>query len=118
MNPQMMQAVLGAGSDPAAEQAKRKQMLIDSMRRQSMQQPGQQMVGRVALPTWGQGIANAMGGYMASKAQPGVDAEMQQAQNRQVQTRQQFLDAMMMAMRRDYPQMQQPMLPPNGMEDR
>lgn len=119
MDPNVIQQVLNAGQfDPALEQARRKQATIDRLRERAMSSPSTQMAGRIALPNWGQNIANVVGGYQANRMQPGVDAAMQQASGRTVDARKQYLDALMMALRRPYPQQTAPVLPPDGMEDR
>lgn len=119
MDPQMIQAMLAQGdqNNPEQQALQRKQAMIDAMRQKSMQMPQQQMAGRLVTPTWGQSLGNLAGGMMANKMQPGVDQGVEAQRQKAVNTRSQYLDSLMMAMRKNYPQQQQPVLPPSGMED-
>lgn len=119
MDPNVIQQVMSAGQfDPAVEQARRKQIMIDRLRERAMTPVQTQMAGRIALPNWGQSLMNAVGGYQAMKMQPEVDSAMQAASQRSASARKAYLDALMMGLRQPYPQPRGPMLPPDGMEDR
>jgi hypothetical protein len=130
LDPQAMQAILQAGSnDPQAAALKQQQARIDMMRKQALGMIGGQNRGRST------GLASALaGGYIGRQAmgqQTGVDEGMQASAARTADARTKYMDAMMMAMRRQYPeqgmqppaqpgmpaQPAPPMLPPDGMED-
>lgn len=118
-DPQAMQALMGAGeNDPQAEALKRQQMMVNMLRQRSMQTPQGQMAGRVFVPGIGDAAMGMASAYRANKMQPQIDQGQQAMAGRNTDARRRYADAMMMAMRRQYPPMQQPVLPPEGMEDR
>lgn len=120
MDPQMIQAMLQMGGNDSAQmqQLKRQQKMADMLRQQAMQMPQAQQMGRVSsAPGIANVAANAYGLYQANKMQGGIDQGMQQQQQQQTDTKTKYLDALMMALRRNPPQAGQSMLPPNGMED-
>lgn len=114
MDPNLIQAILSQGQyDPEVEQAKRKQAMIDALRQRSMSSPRQQMAGRLVSPNYGDVASNLIGGWQAEKMQPGVDQTMQQAGQRQTQTRQGYYQALINALRRQQPQQLPGMVNPN-----
>jgi hypothetical protein len=119
IDPNMMQAVLGAGeNDPQADILRRQQAQVNAMRQRAGNvQPGQ-MAGRVFVPNIGGAIAGGVQGYQANQMQPKIDQGMADMGMRNVDAKKRYLDALMMGMRKQYPQQQQPVLPPDGMEDR
>lgn len=121
MDPNMMNSVLALGqqdTDPELLQAKRQQRMIDMLRQRSVEGAPTEMAGRVAIPNFGQVGANVMGGAMANKMQPGVDQALGNFNQRNLGAKRGYMDALMMALRRQQPQAGQTMLPPEGMEDR
>jgi hypothetical protein len=119
LDPQAMQALMGAGAnDPQADILKRQQAQINMMRQRSMQSPQGQMAGRVYVPGFAQAAMGVAQGYKANQMQPQVDQGMQAMGQRNTDARSKYADALMMAMRKQYPQPSSPMLPPDGMEDR
>jgi hypothetical protein len=119
LDPAMIQAILGSGdADPQADILKRQQMQANMMRAASLRdRPQGQMAGRVFSPDIGGTIQDAVAGYQANKMQPGIDAGTTAMAGRNVNAKKGYLDAMMMAMRRQVPPPPQPVLPPDGMED-
>lgn len=109
MDPNLIQQILASGSyDPQAEQAKRKQAMIDALRERSMQSPPTRMAGRLVASNFGDVASNAIGGYRAEQMQPGVDEAMQQAGQRQTNARKGYYQALVEALRRQAPGMMNP----------
>lgn len=118
LDPQMIQAILASGeADPQAQVLKRQQAQADMLRRQGMQQAPGINAGRIYNANVGGQMMNMAAGHQARQMQPGIDAGTQAMGQRNVDAKQKYLDAMMMAMRKPYPPTEQPMLPPDGMED-
>lgn len=121
MDANLMNSVLALGqqdTDPQLLQAKRQQRMIDMLRQRSMEGAPTEMAGRVVSPNFGQVGANLIGGMTANKMQPGVDQALGQYNDRNIAAKRGYMDALMMALRRQPPQAGQTMLPPDGMEDR
>lgn len=118
ISPDILSALMNSGAnDPQALQLKRQQMMADQMRQQSMQAPGTQMAGGVALRNTGQVIGNLANGLGAAFMQPKIDQGMQGVQQRSNQARAGYADALGMALRRNPTQPTSPVLPPDGYED-
>lgn len=118
LDPQSIEALLALGDDnPEAVKLRRQQAMIDRMRSNAMAPVQTQMTGRIASPNWGQIGSNMLQFRAAEKMQPGVDAANTQMGQRANAARRQYIDALMMANRRQYPD-QGTVLPPDGMEDR
>jgi hypothetical protein len=122
IDPQMIQALMQSGSnDPQAARLKRQQAQADQMRQTGIQQvmsgPQGQEIGGVYQPNYANMIGGALQAYMGNKQQGGIDTAMGEMNSRNMDAKSKYMDAMMMAMRKNYPQPQSPMLPPDGMED-
>jgi hypothetical protein len=120
MDPSMIQSILGGANNPQDDRLKRRQMQIDTMRKQAMQgvqEPGQMVSGHY-VPNYAGMIGGALSGAMIPGQQAALDADMDANHQRQTDTRSKYLDALMMAMRKQYPQQSGPMMPLDGMEDR
>lgn len=119
----IMQDTINAGQDqnldPRMLQLQRQQKLADMLRQQAMD-PGQgQMVsGHYVAPGAGGLIKQLGSAGLAAYMQPGMDetAGALGAERRDVRNR--YADALMMALRKQLPQQQGVVLPPEGMEDR
>lgn len=119
LDPETLQLILSSGeNDPQAAMLKQQQARANALRQQATQAPQGRMAGRVFVPGVGEAAMNAAAGYQANKMQPQIDQGMTAMGQRNNQARSRYADAMMMAMRRQYPQQAQPVLPPDGMEDR
>lgn len=71
---------------PEEEQLKRKQAMVDYLRKSSMDAPQAQNLGRVVVaPSWTQALGQVAQGYAASRGQKDVDASMQGFNARQRQ---------------------------------
>ena len=118
MDPALIQALIGLGTDPQQQEIARKQKMIDMLRQKSMQPAEMIHAGRQVLPNYGGAIGNALAGYQAQKMQGENDTATQALTARQRAAQAQYLDALTMALRRPIPGSNTPMLPPDGMEDR
>lgn len=118
LDPNMMNAVLSSGeNDPQAQILARQQAQVNAMRTRSQTPVQGQMAGRVFIPNIGGAAMNAVQGYQANQMQPGIDKGMQDMGMRNVQAKKQYLDALTMGMRKQYPQQPNQIMDP-GMEDR
>jgi hypothetical protein len=121
IDPQMIQALMQSGSnDPQAARLKRQQMQADQMRQSGMQgmmNPDGQMVGGRYIPNTANMIGSAAQMFMGGRMQPDIDKGMSEMNTRNADAKSKYLEAMMMGLRKNYPQQPQPMLPPDGMED-
>lgn len=109
LDPNLIAQILQMGdNDPQAAILKRQQMMADRLRNQSMQTPGTEMAGRIALPNTAQAIGNLAAGYGASRMQPQIDAGMQAMGQRNMDARRGYLDALTKSLRRKVPGQQPP----------
>jgi hypothetical protein len=74
----MFEYLLQMGAmQPEQQEMKRKQAMIDALRKQSMTAPEGQMIGKhYVAPSITQHLANLGGGYMAARGQKEQDAAM------------------------------------------
>jgi hypothetical protein len=118
LDPQLIEQMLAMGEDdPDATRLKRQQIMIDRMRNNAFAPVDSQMTGRIVSPNYGQMASNLMQGIAAHRMQGPLDQEAKRIASRNVDTRRRYLDSLMMANRRNYPD-QGVLLPPDGMEDR
>lgn len=119
MDPALIQSIIGMGQDPEAQELLRKQKMIDALRMNAMRvHPAAEKVGRVATPNFAGPIGNVMQAYMAQNMQGDVDQRQKAVSERQNAAQSKYLDALVMALRRQIPGTGSRMLPPDGMEDR
>lgn len=117
MDAQLLQAIMsnaGTDTDPRMVQMQRQQKLIDQMRQQAMMPHGG---GPASGATYGPAIQQIAQGLAAKKMQGKLDTDMAAANMEQQGNRTRNLDALIMALRRQIPQSNTAMLPPDGMED-
>lgn len=121
MDQNTINMILASGeADPASIMLKQQQRYVDSLRQQGSAPVGTDMVGRVAVPQWGQAISNVAKNYQAGKMQRGIDEQIPAMADRSTQARSRMLEILRMANRRpvpDIPNDQYP-LAQDGMEDR
>lgn len=101
MTPEQIQAILAAGGDdPEAAGLQRQQALADTMRQRAMSGGGpQKMAGNLILPNWAEAASNFGQGMIANKMQPGIDQGMRGVNQRNVDARKQYLEAIMQGLR-------------------
>lgn len=121
MDPQLQQDVLGLGSemDPQVAQVKRQQAMANALRQKAMAPMEGTQAGRIyKAPGIANLAANMYAGYKSQQMQPGIDQQMGTINQKQIGTKQRYLDALQMALRRAPPQAGTNVLAPDGMEDR
>jgi hypothetical protein len=105
MTPEMIRAILSSpDQDPQALDVARRQKMADMMRQRSVSPVDPIQAGRLVLPNYGGAMSNVAQAYMAKKAQPGIDAQMTEVNNKQAGTRQGYMQALQQALRRPPPQ--------------
>lgn len=109
--PEGLGAGAGGSMDPRMAQLKRQQRMADMLRQQAVS--GQNR-GPGAAPI----LQQLMSGALAGKMDRDSDSMVGQMGREQAGARAQNLDQLIMALRRQIPGSNQPMLPPEGMEDR
>jgi hypothetical protein len=112
LTPEMIQAILASGGhDSQREDMMRRQAVIDKLRMNAMTPAQNQVVAGRVMPNWGSSVANLAGAYMAKQQQPEVNTGMEQVQQRQVDARKQYMQALMEALRRRQSPAPQPGMP-------
>jgi hypothetical protein len=97
-NDMMFEYLLQMGAmQPEQQEMKRKQAMIDALRKQSMTAPEGQMIGKhYVAPSITQHLANLGGGYMAARGQKAQDAAMLDMNERQRRELKRLRDQRMM----------------------
>ena len=118
LDPSTMSTLLSGSNDPEQQSINQQQQLVNALRAKGMSSaaPGH-MAGQVYVPNYGQIVGNLAAAAMAGKQQQNLDQRTTALHDKQMNARTQYLDALMMSLRRQYPA-QPGMLPPDGMEDR
>lgn len=117
MDARMIQALMsnaGTDTDPRMQQMQRQQKMIDAMRQEAIAPRGG---GPAAGATYGPALQQIMSGIAAKQMQGKADTEMATLNQERAGNRTQNLDALIMALRKQIPQSNTAMLPPDGMED-
>lgn len=126
LTPEQIQAILSAGdpNDPVNDEIAMGRAQVQQLRQRAAQGGGPtQMAGRLVLPNWANAAGAVASGYQASKLEPQVQSQAKAQHQRSVDARQQYLKAMMEALRQQVPGMatqpqatqQQPEMPGMGM---